>query len=53
VCLIAKMVEFPEGGGHFWPYLNWAMGLRRCGCEVIWLEPPQGAIPRLGYSLIR
>jgi hypothetical protein len=38
VCLLAKTIEFPEGGGHLWVYLNWALGLRSCGCNVIWLE---------------
>lgn len=38
VCLWARTLSFPEGGGHIWAYLNWAMGLRSCGCEVIWLE---------------
>jgi hypothetical protein len=40
VCLCANTLAYPEeGGGQFWAYLNWAMGLRSCGCEVIWLEP--------------
>jgi hypothetical protein len=26
------------GGGHFWVYLNWALGLRAQGCRVLWLE---------------
>jgi hypothetical protein len=38
VCLLTKTIEFPEGGGHLWVYLNWALGLRSCGCNVIWLE---------------
>jgi peptidoglycan/xylan/chitin deacetylase (PgdA/CDA1 family) len=29
---------YPEGGGHLWVYLNWALGLRSLGCRVIWLE---------------
>jgi len=29
---------YPEGGGHLWVYLNWALGLRATGCRVIWLE---------------
>jgi hypothetical protein len=27
-----------EVGGHFWVFLNWALGLRANGCQVIWLE---------------
>jgi hypothetical protein len=30
--------EVNPNGGHFWAYLNWALGLRALGCEVIWLE---------------
>ena len=39
VCLApAQTIEYPEGGGHLWVYLNWALGLRARGCRVIWLE---------------
>jgi hypothetical protein len=38
VCLVANTIGYPEGGGHFWIYLNWAIGLRDAGCEVTWLE---------------
>jgi hypothetical protein len=39
VCITpAKTLEYPEGGGHLWAYLNWALGLRGLGCKVIWLE---------------
>ncbi len=38
VCLCANTLHYPEGGGHFWVYLNWALGLRALGCEVVWLE---------------
>ena len=38
VCLAAKTIGYPEGGGHMWVYLNWALGLRALGCQVIWLE---------------
>src|SRR2546422_7833269 len=39
------VVGFPEGGGHFWVYMQYALGLRRLGCEVYWLEqaPPPPA----------
>lgn len=39
VWLVATTLYFPEGGGHFWAYLNWALGLRALGCHVTWLEP--------------
>jgi hypothetical protein len=32
------VVSFPEGGGHFWVYMQYAQGLRRLGCDVYWLE---------------
>ena len=39
VCLApAQTIEYPEGGGHLWVYLNWALGLRANGCRVMWLE---------------
>ena len=39
VCIApVKTLEYPEGGGHLWEYLNWALGLRAVGCKVIWLE---------------
>jgi hypothetical protein len=39
VCLApANTVAYPNGGGHFWVYLQWALGLRSLGHRVIWLE---------------
>ena len=38
VWLAANTFLYPEGGGHLWVYLNWALGLRSLGCDVIWLE---------------
>ncbi len=39
VCIApVRTLEYPEGGGHLWEYLNWALGLRAAGCKVIWLE---------------
>jgi hypothetical protein len=29
---------YPEGGGHLWVYLNWALSLQALDCRVIWLE---------------
>src|SRR5438309_10840803 len=34
-----KVASFPEIGGHFWVYLQYALGLRQLGCDVHWLEP--------------
>ena len=33
-----NVAGFPEGGGHFWVYLQYALGLRQLGCDVYWLE---------------
>ncbi len=33
-----NVASFPEGAGHFWVYLQYALGLYRIGCEVYWLE---------------
>ena len=39
VCLSTNTtLSYPHGGGHLWVFLNWALGLRALGCEVIWLE---------------
>ncbi|MFN2555482.1 MAG: glycosyltransferase [Nitriliruptorales bacterium] len=38
VALRANTLDYPEGGGHFWVYLNWALGLRSLGCQLIWVE---------------
>jgi hypothetical protein len=38
VWMLARTLDYLEGGGHFWVYLNWALGLRECGCHVVWLE---------------
>ena len=48
VCLAANCIGYPEGGGHLWVYLNWALGLptrslprnldgtgRRCGASGV------------------
>ncbi len=33
-----NVVEFPQGGGHFWVYMQYVIGLRQLGCDVYWLE---------------
>ena len=47
VISVYKVANFPDGGGHFWVYMQYAQGLRRLGCEVYWLEqfrpPPDAA----------
>jgi hypothetical protein len=39
----SNVVTFPEGGGHFWVYMQYVQGLRQLGCEVYWLERFQGS----------
>ena len=53
VCLLANSFGYPEGGGHRWVYLNWALGLRALGCNVIWLEtadPQMAAAERHAFA---
>jgi hypothetical protein len=40
----SNVVASPRVGGHFWVYLQYALGLRGLGCDVYWLEqvPPSG-----------
>jgi|SRR5579871_546129 len=45
VCLCADTIGFPDGGGHAWAYLNWALGLKNAGCDVIWLEEVGPRVP--------
>lgn len=33
-----NVVNYLEGGGHFWVYMQYVDGLRRIGCDVWWLE---------------
>ena len=45
VWLGVDTMDFPQGGGHFWVYLNWALGLQGLGCQVVWLEPYEPDVP--------
>ena len=38
VCLSATNTLMYPQGGHLWVFINWALGLRSCGCEVTWLD---------------
>lgn len=38
ICLSASTLNYPQGAGHLWVYLNWALGFLSNGCRVIWLE---------------
>lgn len=50
VCIGANTFYGPRLGGHFWVYLNWALGARSNGCRVIWLE---GVEPRTSRTDVR
>jgi hypothetical protein len=45
ICLSAATLSYPQGGGHLWVYLNWALGLQGLGCQVVWLEEVEPHIP--------
>ena len=34
----SNVASFPEGGGHFWVYMQYVQGLRSLGIDVYWLE---------------
>jgi hypothetical protein len=38
VCLSTNQTVLYPQGGHLWVFINWALGLRSCGCEVTWLD---------------
>lgn len=38
VAVAANCLYGPNLGGHTWVYLNWALGARAAGCEVVWVE---------------
>jgi len=38
VVSVYKVANFPEGGGHFWVYMQYVQALLRLGCNVYWLE---------------
>jgi len=33
-----NVINFQNGGGHFWVYMQYAQGLLQSGCEVYWME---------------
>ncbi len=45
VCLGANTHQLIEAGGHLWVFLNWALGLKALGCEVLWLEQVDSSTP--------
>src|SRR5437867_4450958 len=56
VWIWANTLSYPEGGGHLWVYLNWALGLKSLGCEVTWMEvadplKPANRVARLARIL--
>ncbi len=56
LCLFANTFTYPSGGGHFWVYLNWALGSidqrrRRNRSRLLqsWVAVPR----RLGNVVLR
>ena len=50
----ANVAASPEVGGHFWVYLQYALGLRSLGCDVYWLEQvPATGDPDADAALLR
>jgi len=39
----SNVASFPEGGGHFWVYMQYVQALKRLGCDVYWLEHVQSS----------
>ena len=39
------VARFPADGGHFWVYTQYAQGLLRLGCEVVWIERVPAELP--------
>ena len=39
----SEVASFPDGGGHFWVYMQYVQGLRALGCDVYWLELFEGS----------
>jgi hypothetical protein len=44
VCLSPGTVAYPQGAGHLWAYLNWALSLQAIGCRILWLEDVGGLV---------
>lgn len=45
VCLSAHSLHLSDQGGVRWAFLNWALGLRALGCNVVWLETVPTGMP--------
>lgn len=53
VCIGANTLYSPDAGGVLWAYLNWALGFRALGCEVVWAEEVRpGHSPQEMASLV-
>jgi hypothetical protein len=50
VCVGAYSLRFLRGGAYTWMFLNWALGLRALGYEVIWLDSFLGNAANLSLS---
>jgi hypothetical protein len=54
-----KVSSYLEGGGHFWVYMQYVLGLQQMGCDVYWLEgfrsqgDPKLDMPRIAEFMKR
>jgi hypothetical protein len=48
-----RTLEFIEGGGHFWVYLQYVHALRQAGCEIYWFERFRSSSTRQDRSRVR
>ena len=52
VISVYRVANFPDGGGHFWVYMQYVQALRRLGCEVYWLEHFQRSADPAGETQV-
>lgn len=52
VCIGANCLHGARLGGHVWVYVNWALGARSNGCEVLWLEGVPPTTPAEEVSIL-
>ena len=38
ICLACYSLRYPKAGGYTWMFINWALGIKAIGIELIWLD---------------
>jgi hypothetical protein len=46
-----NVIQFSEGGGHWWVFAQWILGLKKCGCDVWWMEEISSVDDRTGARI--